>query len=130
MQTFANIADTRSQATAGQGGDDSHSTAESTRNCMAEETGDFLTARFKHVVTEGGHAVIVGRDGDTLQRCEDEPIHIPDAVQGFGLLIALQADDEGRFLVRVVSENSKRIIGYTPKQLFALESFCDILSDE
>jgi len=130
MQTFANIADTRSQATAGQGGDDSHSTAESTRNCMAEETGDFLTARFKHVVTEGGHAVIVGRDGDTLQRCEDEPIHIPDAVQGFGLLIALQADDEYRFLVRVVSENSKRIIGYTPKQLFALESFCDILSDE
>ena len=29
--------------------------------------------RFKHVVTEEGHAVITGRDGQ-LQRCEDEPI--------------------------------------------------------
>lgn len=89
-----------------------------------------LTARFKHVVTDEGHAVIVGRDGDTLQRCEDEPIHIPGAVQGFGLLVALHEVDDGKLQVRVVSENSKQIIGYTPKQLFALESFCDILSEE
>lgn len=32
-----------------------------------------VTTRFKHVVTEEGHAVITGRDGQ-LQRCEDEPI--------------------------------------------------------
>jgi hypothetical protein len=32
-----------------------------------------VTARFKHIVTAEGHAVITGRDGDTLQRCEDEP---------------------------------------------------------
>ncbi|KAI9717461.1 MAG: Light-sensor Protein kinase [Chrysothrix sp. TS-e1954] len=89
-----------------------------------------VTARFKHVITEGGHAVITGRDGDTLQRCEDEPIHIPGAVQSFGLLIALREESEGRFVVRVVSENSKRVIGYTPAQLFALESFTDILSEE
>ena len=97
---------------------------------IPEDAGGLLTARFKHVVTEGGHAVIIGRDGETLQRCEDEPIHIPGAVQGFGLLIALREDDEGKFKVRVVSENSKRIIGYTPSQLFALDSFCDILSEE
>ncbi|KAL9115274.1 MAG: hypothetical protein Q9187_007347, partial [Circinaria calcarea] len=60
----------------------------------AEDTGGIITARFKHVVTEGGHAVITGRDGDTLQRCEDEPIHIPGAVQGFGLLIALHEEAE------------------------------------
>lgn len=30
-------------------------------------------ARFKHVMTDEGHAVITGRDGQ-LQRCEDEPI--------------------------------------------------------
>ena len=95
-----------------------------------KDTGGLLTARFKHVITEGGHSVVVGRDGDTLQRCEDEPIHIPGAVQGFGLLIALQEDEEGKFKVRVVSENSKRIIGYTPKYLFELDNFCDILSDE
>lgn len=126
MQTFADIADTGSQATTGHLGDDNQIISES----LAEDTGGLLTARFKHVMTEGGHAVIVGRDGDTLQRCEDEPIHIPGAVQGFGLLIALQEGDEGRLIVRVVSENSKRIIGYTPKQLFSLESFCDILSEE
>jgi hypothetical protein len=103
--------------------------AQSTRSNM-DETGPLLTARFKHVVTEGGHAVITGRDGETLQRCEDEPIHIPGAVQGFGLLVALEEQAESKLVVRVVSENSKKLIGYTPKQLFALDSFTDILSDE
>lgn len=76
--------------------------------------------------------IITGRDGDTLQRCEDEPIHLPGAVQGFGLLMALQDDPSGSggLVVRVVSENSKRIIGRTPRELFALESFTDILSEE
>ncbi|KAL9052356.1 MAG: hypothetical protein Q9162_005448 [Coniocarpon cinnabarinum] len=95
-----------------------------------DDTGGLVTARFKHVVTEGGHAVITGRDGETLQRCEDEPIHIPGAVQSFGLLVALQEEEEGRLTVRVVSENSKRILGYTPRQLFALSSFTDILADD
>ncbi|KAL8715789.1 MAG: hypothetical protein Q9220_000456 [cf. Caloplaca sp. 1 TL-2023] len=95
-----------------------------------DEAGGFMTARFRHVVTEEGHAVIIGRDGDTLQRCEDEPIHIPGAIQSFGLLIALKEEDEGRFKVRVVSENSEKIIGFTPRQLFELDSFCDALSDE
>ena len=97
---------------------------------IPKSTGELLTTRFKHVMAKDGHAVVDGRDGDVLQRCEDEPIHIPGAVQGFGLLIALQEDDEGMFKVRVVSENSNRIIGYTPKQLFDLDSFCDILSEE
>lgn len=76
--------------------------------------------------------MITGRDGDTLQRCEDEPIHIPGAVQGFGLLLALEEDPggSGSLPVRVVSENSKRIIGRSPRELFALESFTDILSEE
>lgn len=89
-----------------------------------------VTARFKHVMTDGGHAVITGRDGETLQRCEDEPIHIPGAVQGFGLLIALSESIDGKLVVRVVSENSNRIIGYSPSDLFKLDSFCDILSEE
>ena len=97
---------------------------------VAASANGLVTARFKHVITNGGHAIITGRDGDTLQRCEDEPIHIPGAIQGFGLLIALSEDAEGKLTVRVVSENSKRIIGYTPKQLFELDSFCDILSEE
>lgn len=95
-----------------------------------EDAAPLITTRFTHVITEGGHAIITGRDGETMQRCEDEPIHIPGAVQGFGMLIALEEQTEGRFIVRVVSENSKRMIGYTPKQLFALDSFTDILSEE
>ncbi|KXT13019.1 hypothetical protein AC579_3325 [Pseudocercospora musae] len=95
-----------------------------------DETGPLVTARFKHVVTEGGHAIITGRDGETLQRCEDEPIHIPGAVQGFGLLIALEEEQEGKLVVKVVSENSKRLMGFTPRQLFSLDSFTDILSEE
>ncbi|KAF2117155.1 hypothetical protein BDV96DRAFT_490371 [Lophiotrema nucula] len=96
------------------------------------DIGGLVTHRFKHVVTEGGHAIITGRDGETLQRCEDEPIHIPGAVQGFGLLIALQEDPggSGSLPVRIVSENSKRIIGRSPRELFGLESFTDILSEE
>ncbi|USW48023.1 Putative phytochrome, signal transduction response regulator, receiver domain, GAF [Septoria linicola] len=95
-----------------------------------DDTGPLVTARFKHVVTDGGHAIITGRDGETLQRCEDEPIHIPGAIQGFGLLIALEEQQEGKLVVRVVSENSKRLLGFTPQQLFALDSFTDILSEE
>ncbi|KAL9113895.1 MAG: hypothetical protein Q9227_002029 [Pyrenula ochraceoflavens] len=93
------------------------------------QAGGLITARFKHVVSEGGHAIITGRDGETLQRCEDEPIHIPGAIQSFGLLIALR-EEGGKLVVRVVSENSSKIIGYTPEQLFKLDSFLDILTDE
>lgn len=88
-----------------------------------------MTTRFKHVITEEGHLVITGRDG-TLQRCEDEPIHTPGAVQGFGLLLAIREEVDGRFTVRYASENSKRIIGYTPLQLFRLNNFTDILTEE
>lgn len=96
------------------------------------DMGGLVTPRFKHVTTEGGHMIITGREGETLQRCEDEPIHLPGAIQGFGLLVALQDDPEGSgsLIVRVVSDNSKRFLGRTPRELFALESFTDILSEE
>ncbi|KAI4158157.1 MAG: hypothetical protein LQ342_007701 [Letrouitia transgressa] len=125
MSTFLDTHSIRSESQAS----GPRSVADSAKS-LPDETGALVTARFKHVVTEEGHAVIIGRDGDTLQRCEDEPIHIPGAVQSFGLLIAIKEDDEGKFKVRVVSENAKKIIGYSPKQLFALDSFCDIFSDE
>jgi light-regulated signal transduction histidine kinase (bacteriophytochrome) len=88
-----------------------------------------ITARFKHVVSDGGHAVITGRDGDTLQRCEDEPIHIPGAVQSFGVLLAFR-EDNGKLDVRVASENSASILGYSPAQLFKLDNFLDIFTEE
>ncbi|RSL40092.1 hypothetical protein CEP53_013595 [Fusarium sp. AF-6] len=88
-----------------------------------------VTTRFTHVVTDDGHAVITGRDG-VLQRCEDEPIHTPGAVQTFGVLVALREENDGCFIARYVSENSERILGYTPRQLFRLKNFLDILTEE
>lgn len=87
------------------------------------------TLRFKHVVTDEGHAVITGRDG-TMQRCEDEPIHTPGAIQAFGMLLALREESDGCLQVRYVSENSKRLIGYTPQELFRVPNFLDLLTDE
>lgn len=108
------------------GGFSTPSRPESVRS-LADDA--YLTGRFKHVVTDGGHAVITGRDGETLQTCEDEPIHIPGAIQSFGLLIALR-EEAGQLVVRVVSENSAEVIGYTPQQLFRLSSFLNIFTEE
>ena len=130
MSTFSDAVSLVSHQTIDTRADnDSVSVAGSIRS-VGDDTDGLVTARFRHVMTDEGHAVIIGRDGDTLQRCEDEPIHIPGAIQSFGLLIALQELEEGKLQVRVVSENSGRIIGYSPKQLFALESFTDILTEE
>lgn len=87
----------------------------------------FLTARFKHVETKDGHAIFTGRRIESFRACEDEPIHIPGAIQSFGAMVALREESEGKLVVRVVSENSESILGYTPHGLFALESFSDIL---
>ena len=89
---------------------------------------DLVTTRFEHVFTDGGHAVTTGCDTEKLLRCEDEPIHIPGAAQSFGFLIAL--DHQKGLQARVVSENSQNIIGYTPHQLFGLQTFTSILSGE
>ena len=88
-----------------------------------------VTSRFTHIETEDGYSVITGRDG-VLQRCEDEPIHTPGAVQGFGVLLALREENDGRFAVRYVSENSEKMLGYSPRQLFRLKNFLDILTEE
>ncbi|KAI1088135.1 hsp90-like protein [Rostrohypoxylon terebratum] len=90
---------------------------------------NLMTVRFRHVVTEEGHAIITGRDG-ILERCEDEPIHTPGAIQPYGLLIALAEETDGRLTVRCVSENSAKIIGFSPQELFQLENFTDILTEE
>lgn len=88
-----------------------------------------ITSRFTHVVTDDGHALITGRDG-VIQRCEDEPIHTPGAIQGFGVLLAIREENDGCFIVRYTSENTERMLGLSPNQLFQLKNFLDILSDE
>ncbi|OTA88263.1 hypothetical protein M434DRAFT_80489 [Hypoxylon sp. CO27-5] len=109
--------------------EESHPEDSTGRRSPVELHDTLTTARFRHVVTDEGHAVITGRNG-TLQRCEDEPIHAPGAVQAFGLLIALREETDGRLSVRYVSENSKKIIGFSPQELFRLESFTEIFTEE
>lgn len=74
------------------------------RATTPEPNGGFVTARHKHVETADGHMIVTGFNGsETIQTCEDEPIHIPGAVQGFGCLVALREDESG-FEVRIASE--------------------------
>lgn len=94
------------------------------------EPDSLMTTRFEHVMTDNGHAVITGRAGESFQYCEDEPIRIPGAVQSFGVLIAVREESPNQLVVRVVSENSAQYLGYSPKQLFELDNFCDILTDD
>ncbi|KAJ6584688.1 hypothetical protein B0H19DRAFT_926655 [Mycena capillaripes] len=86
-----------------------------------------LTVRFQHVTDEDGHHVIVGREGK-LARCEDEPIRTPGAVQGFGVLIAVD-ELEDALVVRQVSENAEELLGLSPRYLFSLECFTDTLPE-
>lgn len=88
----------------------------------------FITSRHGHVLTESGHSVTIG-GRQILQRCEDEPIRIPGAIQSFGVIIALREESPDQLVVRVVSENSEQIFGYSAQQLFALHSFFDIMSE-
>ncbi|TFY72877.1 hypothetical protein EVG20_g157 [Dentipellis fragilis] len=89
----------------------------------------YVTFRYKHKEDVDGHHVVVGREGK-LTRCEDEPIRTPGAVQGFGVLVAVQENaEEDTLLVRQVSENSTEILGLSPKYLFSLPCFTDVFPD-
>jgi hypothetical protein len=71
------------------------------------------TSKFEHVRTDDGHYVDVGAHG-RLKRCEDEPITIPGAVQGFGVLMVVEQDSLAGYLtVRQVSEVRVFFVCYT-----------------
>lgn len=73
---------------------------------QSSDESPIVTFRFEHTQTGDGHHVVVGREGK-LQRCEDEPITTPGAVQGFGVLLVLEeVYDSGMLIVRQVSEVS------------------------
>ncbi|KZV68824.1 hypothetical protein PENSPDRAFT_686959 [Peniophora sp. CONT] len=89
----------------------------------------YVTFRFEHSQDGDGHHVVVGREGKLL-RCEDEPIRTPGAIQGFGILVAVQEDTVNETLVvRQVSENSTELLGLSPRYLFSLPCFTETLPD-
>lgn len=82
------------------------------------------------VVGEGDHGVLFGTRGRReFQRCEDEPIHIPGAIQSFGVLIAIRLVERGKLQVRIASENCESFCHYSPTDLFALDNFSDIFPE-
>ncbi|KAF7956144.1 hypothetical protein EAE96_005064 [Botrytis aclada] len=87
----------------------------------------FITTSTHHLISDSkptpNHAI-----NEIVRRCEDEPIQIPGSIQSFGALLALEEKDDGRFLVRIASENSEVIIGRKPEELFALPCFTQLLS--
>ncbi|KAJ7134353.1 hypothetical protein C8R44DRAFT_610147 [Mycena epipterygia] len=108
-------------------GSGSESASASASGSDASDASQFLTVRFQHLQDEHGHHVIVGREGK-LSRCEDEPIRTPGAVQGFGVLIAVD-ELEDALVVRQVSENAEELLGLSPRYLFSLECFTDTLPE-
>ncbi|KAM0747420.1 hypothetical protein T439DRAFT_329151 [Meredithblackwellia eburnea MCA 4105] len=93
--------------------------------------GDFImTTRFEHAETkEGGIWVLTGRDGK-LERCEDEPIHVPGAVQAFGMLVAFDEDESGNLVVCQVSENCRQIVGISPPEFFRAKCMTKFLDED
>ncbi|KAF9807670.1 hypothetical protein IEO21_08128 [Rhodonia placenta] len=88
-----------------------------------------ISFRHQHIEDKNGHHLIVGREGK-LSRCEDEPIRTPGAAQGFGVLIAVEENEEtGNLEVRQVSENSTELLGLSPPHLFSLECFSKTLPE-
>lgn len=90
-------------------------------------TDPLVTFRFQHAQDKYGNHVVIGREGK-LERCEDEPIRTPGAVQAFGVLIVVE-ESEDALVVRQVSDNSTELLGLSPRYLFSLECFTDVLPD-
>ncbi len=65
--------------------------------------------------------------GKKFYRCEDEPIHIPGAIQNHGVLLALRFNESEDLEVRIASENAQSLLVYGLEELFGLQSFLDIL---
>ncbi|OCK77846.1 hypothetical protein K432DRAFT_445052 [Lepidopterella palustris CBS 459.81] len=76
---------------------------------------------------EEGHGVISGIRR-VFTRCEDEQIHIPGAIQSHGMLVAIERREEPdlNYVPRIVSENSHSVCQYSPRDIFALDSFLRI----
>jgi light-regulated signal transduction histidine kinase (bacteriophytochrome) len=73
---------------------------------------------------------IIYESSRRFQRCEDEPIQIPGAIQSFGFLIAGTFSGEGKLIVHIASENSEEFCSYSPVDLFMMDNFLDIFVDQ
>jgi len=102
-------------------------TDESGSTCSSELSDPLVTDKFEYsIMDDGSHGVVQGTRR-AFTRCEDELIHIPGAIQSYGMLVALKREGEGVYVPRIVSENSYYICRYQPKELFSIESFNHVI---
>jgi light-regulated signal transduction histidine kinase (bacteriophytochrome) len=83
---------------------------------------------------DGRHAVPDGHEMNTAQLCHDATqdtiLCTAGVIQGSGILLVLQLTGEsGNLPVQAVSDNSKRLIGRTPRELLSLKSFTSIIKE-
>ena len=86
-----------------------------------------ISNRYEYAVSQDGTHGVVHGTRKAFTRCEDEQIHIPGAIQSYGMLVALKRLSNDLFIPRIVSENSHDICRQSPAQLFAMSSFDDIM---
>jgi light-regulated signal transduction histidine kinase (bacteriophytochrome) len=84
---------------------------------QSSSTQRYLTNNFEYVPGPGGSSSSPSSFGRQTYNCEDEPIHIPGAIQRYGALVA-----------RVVSDNTKSVIGLETEDLFELRCFTDAMT--
>lgn len=102
---------------------------EGTAADISEPQNSLITEKHEYaVVGDGEHGILFGTRRE-FQRCEDERIHIPGAIQSFGVLIAIRLVERGKLQVRIASENCESFCQYSPTDLFALDNFLDIFPE-
>lgn len=77
----------------------------------------------QHSASQSDHS------GQTNVQHESNTSCFTDKIHGYGAAIGLQKTLEGRLLVSMASDNSERILGYSPSELFALKDFSHLLED-
>jgi len=91
-------------------------------------SGSLVSDKFEYAILDDGtHGVIHGTRR-AFTRCEDELIHIPGAIQSYGMLVALKhKPKENVYVPRIVSENSHYICRYQPLDIFSFDSFDQLM---
>ncbi|KAJ5776212.1 uncharacterized protein N7511_001223 [Penicillium nucicola] len=84
-----------------------------------------ILRQLHNTMESGGDVLGAYRPTNGLQYSKQDEEAI--AIQSFGALIVLEELND-KFTVQIASNNSSKVMGYSPDDLFELDSFCDILS--
>ncbi|KAK3489970.1 phytochrome-like protein [Neurospora crassa] len=91
-----------------------------------------LSETFEYAILADGSHGVIRKVRRAFATCDEEPIHIPGAIQSYGMLVALKLVDErvaglSRYLPRICSKNSAFVCHYQPSELLSLDSFYQVM---